>query len=61
LRFGSQPTKILKVTEKYKQYGELLMPTAAIFEGEDYYKELIFDQVYLNMGVNDQIFERPKE
>ena len=60
-RFGNPQVTVLKVIEKYKNYGELLMPTATIFEGDDFYKELIFDQVYLNMGVNDQVFERPEK
>lgn len=59
-KFGSNSVSILKVTEKYKNYGALLVPTAAVFEGENLYKELIFDQVYVGMGVNDQVFEMPE-
>lgn len=59
-RFGSQSIKVLKVTEKYKANNGMLMPTAVIFESEVIQKEYIFDQIFLGMGANDAIFEKPE-
>lgn len=59
-RFGSSTITVLKVTEKYKSHGGMLMPTAAIFESEQIQKEYIFDQIFLGMGASDTIFEKPQ-
>ncbi|MFY0605513.1 MAG: hypothetical protein JXR10_02290 [Cyclobacteriaceae bacterium] len=58
-KFGT-PITILKVVEKYKNYGTMLVPTAVIFEGDELDKELTFDEVYIGMGVKDYIFTMPK-
>ncbi len=57
-KFGT-PISILKIIEKYKSYGTMLVPTAVIFEGYELDKELTFDEVYLGMGVKDAIFNKP--
>jgi len=59
-KYGSNTSTILKVIDKYKSYGKMLMPISMIFEGEDIYSEYVFDQVYLGMGANDNLFSYPE-
>ncbi|MFT4834689.1 MAG: hypothetical protein ACI83W_001574 [Marinoscillum sp.] len=57
-RFGS-PVRVLKVFEKYKKYGDMLMPTAVIFEGLTVRKEYTFDEVLMGIGIKSGIFDMP--
>ncbi len=57
-RFGT-PIRVLKVFEKYKRYGDMLIPTAVIFEGESLRKEYTFEEVLIGIGVRAGIFTMP--
>lgn len=59
-RFGSNPKTVLKVIDKYKAYGGMLIPMAVQFEGENLEWELVYDQVLLGVGANDELFTRPE-
>lgn len=59
-QFGSQKESVLKVIDKYKTFGPMLVPTSVIFEGLDLDREFVFDEVYLGTGANDSIFEYPE-
>ncbi|WP_421892063.1 hypothetical protein [Marinoscillum sp.] len=58
-KFDGTPVSILKTIEKYKLYNGLLVPTAVYFKGEDFERELVFDEIYVGMGANDDLFEMP--
>ncbi|RED98974.1 hypothetical protein [Marinoscillum furvescens] len=59
-RFGSQNLSMLKVIDKYKSYGGMLIPTAVRFEADQLEWELVFDEVLLGVGANDKLFARPE-
>lgn len=59
-KFGTETVSVLKVIDKYKAYGPLLVPTSVIFEGLDLEREFVFDEIYLGTGANDAIFDYPE-
>ncbi len=59
-KFGKETVSVLKVIDKYKVYGPMLVPTSVIFEGLGENREFVFDEVYLGTGANDAIFSYPK-
>ncbi|VXD18505.1 hypothetical protein [Marinoscillum sp. 108] len=58
-KFDGTPISVLKTIEKYKQYNGLLVPTAVYFKGDDFERELVFDEIYVGMGANDDLFQMP--
>lgn len=52
---------VLKIYEKYRTYSGLSLPTAVRFVADGLDKELVFDEVYLNLGANDSMFEMRKD
>lgn len=59
-QFGNEKVSILKVIDKYKAYGPMLVPTSVLFEGLEFDREFVFDEIYLGTGANDAIFEYPE-
>lgn len=59
-QFGKDKVSILKVIDKYKNFGPMLVPTSVIFEGLELNREFVFDEIYLGTGANDSIFEYPE-
>ncbi|HCX22371.1 MAG: hypothetical protein CMB80_07295 [Flammeovirgaceae bacterium] len=59
-QFGKEKVSVLKVIDKYKTYGPMLVPTSVIFEGLDMNREFVFDEIYLGTGANDSIFDYPE-
>ena len=49
-----------KVYEKYRNYGPLSIPTAVRFSYGNQERELIYDEVFIGLGIKNELFEKPK-
>lgn len=49
-----------KVYDKYRNYGPLTVPIAVIFQADEIEKELVFDEIFIGLGIKNQLFLQPK-
>lgn len=54
-----QDGSLEKNYDKYRDYGPLSVPVAVQFSAEELEKELVFDEVFMGLGIKDQRFRQP--